>query len=188
MTGVTEPTAQSLHFERDQCRGKKKKNLKLKVAVVVGRWVRKIAVRLLRWQGGHGGGGVVRSAQFYSVTVLQGELTDWRLRYLLLYLSNQSISFPLQEPDFGNVVSSIAKGQTSLDVVHLKPMTQNLYFTFFKWANPGFFLFIFILFKHKFYRKNVGFSLIRTRIVRVEGELADHLTNTTAQENLYFTI
>ena len=31
-------------------------------------------------------------------------------------------------------------------------------------------------FKQKFYTKNVGFSRIRTRIDRVEGEHADHLT------------
>ena len=50
-----------------------------------------------------------------------------------------------------------------------------------KWANPGLFLFIFILFKHKFYRKTVGFSRIRTQIIRVECEHADHLATTTAQ-------
>ena len=52
---------------------------------------------------------------------------------------------------------------------------------FFKWANHGLFLFIFILFKHKFYRKTVGVSGIRTEIIGVEGEHADHLTTTTAQ-------
>ena len=31
-----------------------------------------------------------------------------------------------------------------------------------------------------FYRKTVGFSRIRTQIIRVEGEHADHLTTTTA--------
>ena len=41
-------------------------------------------------------------------------------------------------------------------------------------------LFIFVLFKHKFYRKTVDVSRIRTRIVRVEVEHADHLTTTTA--------
>ena len=51
---------------------------------------------------------------------------------------------------------------------------------FKKWANPGLFLFIFILFKHKFYRKTAGINGIQTRIVRVEGEHADHLTTTTA--------
>ena len=49
-----------------------------------------------------------------------------------------------------------------------------------KWAIPGLFLFISILFKHKYYRKTLCFSKIRTRIVRVEGDLADHLTTTTA--------
>ena len=52
---------------------------------------------------------------------------------------------------------------------------------FKKWAYPGLFLFIFVLFKHKFYRKTVGVSGIRTRIVGVEGKHADHLTTTTAQ-------
>ena len=48
-------------------------------------------------------------------------------------------------------------------------------------GQPGLFLFIFVLFKHKFYRKTVGFSGIRTGIVRLEGEHADHLTTTTAR-------
>ena len=40
--------------------------------------------------------------------------------------------------------------------------------------------FIFVLFKHQFYRKKtVGFSGIQTLIVGVEGEHADHLTTTT---------
>ena len=51
---------------------------------------------------------------------------------------------------------------------------------FKKWANPCLFLFIFVLFKHKFYRKNVGISVIQTRIFRYEGKHADHLTTTTA--------
>ena len=45
---------------------------------------------------------------------------------------------------------------------------------------PASFLFIFVLFKHNLYRKTVGVSGIRTRIVGVEGEHADHLTTTTA--------
>ena len=51
---------------------------------------------------------------------------------------------------------------------------------FFKWANHGLFLFIFVLFKLKLYRKTVGFNGIRTRIVGVEGKHPDHLTTTTA--------
>ena len=54
---------------------------------------------------------------------------------------------------------------------------------FIKMANPGLFLFIFVLFEHNFYRNTVGFSGIRTRFVGVEGEYADPLTTTTAQEN-----
>ena len=50
----------------------------------------------------------------------------------------------------------------------------------FKWANPGL-LFLFPSFQAQiFTEKNVGFSGIRTRIVRVEGEHSDHLTTTTA--------
>ena len=37
--------------------------------------------------------------------------------------------------------------------------------SFFQWACHGLFLFIFVLFKHKFYRKTVDFSGIRTWIV-----------------------
>ena len=36
-------------------------------------------------------------------------------------------------------------------------------------------------FQTQFYRLTVGFSGIRTRIVRVEGEHADHITITAAQ-------
>ena len=43
---------------------------------------------------------------------------------------------------------------------------------------PGLFFFIFVLFNHKYYRKTVGVSKIRTRIVRAAGEHADHLTTT----------
>ena len=39
---------------------------------------------------------------------------------------------------------------------------------------PGLFLFVFVLFKHKVCRKTVGFRGIRTRIIGVEGEHADH--------------
>ena len=50
---------------------------------------------------------------------------------------------------------------------------------------------LFVLLKHTFFRKTGGFIGIRTRIVGVEGERADHLTTTTApMSNLYilFTI
>ena len=47
-------------------------------------------------------------------------------------------------------------------------------------GQPGFFLFIFVLLKHKFYKQNVGFSKNRTRIFGVEDEHADNLTTTTA--------
>ena len=46
---------------------------------------------------------------------------------------------------------------------------------------PASFLLIFVLFKHKFYRKTVDVSGIQIRNIRVEGEHADHLTTTTAQ-------
>ena len=41
-------------------------------------------------------------------------------------------------------------------------------------------MFIFVLFKHHFTEKTVGFHGIRTRFVGVEGNHADHLTTTTA--------
>ena len=50
-----------------------------------------------------------------------------------------------------------------------------------KWAITDLFLFIFVLFKHKFLqKKTVDFSGIRTRIVGVECKHADHLTTTAA--------
>ena len=48
-------------------------------------------------------------------------------------------------------------------------------------ANTGLFLFILVLFIQKFYRKSIGFSVIQTQIVGVEGEHADHLTTITVQ-------
>ena len=45
------------------------------------------------------------------------------------------------------------------------------------WANPDLFLFIFVLFNHKIFRKKLGFS----GIFGGEGEHADHLTTATAQ-------
>ena len=45
-------------------------------------------------------------------------------------------------------------------------------------GQPGLF---FVLFKHKFYRKTIGFIRILTQIVGLEGEYADHLTTSTAQ-------
>ena len=51
---------------------------------------------------------------------------------------------------------------------------------YFYWANPGLCLVYYISFEHKFYGKIVDFSGIRTRIVRVEGTHADHLTNVTS--------
>ena len=43
------------------------------------------------------------------------------------------------------------------------------------------FLFIFVLFKHKFYKKNCRLLWDSNRIVGIKGEHADHLTTTTAQ-------
>ena len=51
----------------------------------------------------------------------------------------------------------------------------------FNMANTGLFLFILVLFIQKFYRKSIGFSVIQTQIVGVEGEHADHLTTITVQ-------
>ena len=48
-------------------------------------------------------------------------------------------------------------------------------------VHPRPLLLTFVLFKHKFYRKNVGFSWIWTFIVGIEGEHTDHLTATAAQ-------
>ena len=50
----------------------------------------------------------------------------------------------------------------------------------FKWANPGLFLFIFVRLNVNFYRNIVNWSGIRTKIVGVEGEHADHLTTINA--------
>ena len=48
-------------------------------------------------------------------------------------------------------------------------------------------MFIFVLLKHKFSRKTVGVSGIRTRIDGVEGENADDLTTTMALPRCVFS-
>ena len=53
---------------------------------------------------------------------------------------------------------------------------------------PASFLFIFVLFKHNFTEKTVGFSGIRTRVVRVEGEQADYLTTIRALKFVYHIV
>ena len=56
-----------------------------------------------------------------------------------------------------------------------------------KRAIPGLFLFIFFL--QTIYRiKTLDFIRIRTRIVGVEDEHADHLTTTTAQEHVFISM
>ena len=51
---------------------------------------------------------------------------------------------------------------------------------FLKWAIPGLFFVYVHSFQTKYSRKTAGFSWIRTQIVGIEGEHADHLTTTTA--------
>ena len=60
--------------------------------------------------------------------------------------------------------------------LHFLGIFSTVIMVFLKLANSGVFLFIIGLFKHKFYRKTVGVIVIRTLIVGVEGEHADHLT------------
>ena len=43
-----------------------------------------------------------------------------------------------------------------------------------KWADPGLFLFIIVLSNTNFTEKTLGFSVIQTWIVGVEGKLTDH--------------
>ena len=74
-----------------------------------------------------------------------------------------------EEPNVG-IIYLLQTLQQSFAVIHL----------FFKWANPGLFLFNFVLLKYKFYRKTVSISGNQTRTVGEEGEHADHLTTTTA--------
>ena len=76
---------------------------------------------------------------------------------------------------------SIQGGQSQSDVLCIRIKLDNLnYFIFKKWANPGLFLFFFVLFNNNFTEKIVDFSGNRTWIVGVEGEHADHQTTTTA--------
>ena len=56
-----------------------------------------------------------------------------------------------------------------------------------KVGQPGLFFVYFRSFQTQYYRKTVDFNGIRTRIVGIEGKLADYLTTTTAQEFFYRT-
>ena len=59
----------------------------------------------------------------------------------------------------------------------------------FKWANRGLFLVYFCSFQtQNFTEKTVGVCGIRTRIVRVEGEHADHLTTTVIKLNILVAV
>ena len=57
---------------------------------------------------------------------------------------------------------------------------------FFNWVNPGLFFAYFCSFETEFHREFVDFSWIQTRIIRLEGKYADHLTITTAPKNISF--
>ena len=120
--------------------------------------------------------------------------------------------YHLQADDAGEVISKAVISETLKQEMNLHPAKSRttkvkqtlllkgrkhiglcllflmLNFFFLKWANPGLFLFIFVLFKHNIIEKTLGFSGIRTRIVGVEGEHADHLTTTTAQCLISFMI
>ena len=72
----------------------------------------------------------------------------------------------------------ISKGFTSRQV--------NL-FSFAKRTNPGIFFIPFRYFQTISQNKTYGLRVIRTRIVRVEGKHADHLT-TTLEELTYYLI
>ena len=63
--------------------------------------------------------------------------------------------------------------------IHKNELSPILFFK--KMGQPRPLLFIFVLFNNNFMRKFIDLSGIRTRIVGVEGEHADHLTTTTAQ-------
>ena len=84
-----------------------------------------------------------------------------------------SIKFFIGE---GACVGNRVHGVSLWLIVHILDGTRRHHS---KGAKHGLFLFIFVLFKHKFYRKTVGFSGIQTRNVKVVGEHADHLTTTT---------
>ena len=91
-------------------------------------------------------------------------------------------------PDITQVQLQICNLKHHLELIRLATdhtatlqIIASVHQSFKKWANPASFCF-FVLLKHKFYRKKtVVVSGIRTRIVGVEGEHADHLTTTTAQ-------
>ena len=71
---------------------------------------------------------------------------------------------------------SLATFVTS-DLLNHERVSRDL--SFFNWANHGLFCLFSVFPNTNFTEKTIGFSGIRTRIVRVEGEHADHLTTTT---------
>ena len=75
------------------------------------------------------------------------------------------------------------------DAWRIKVMTEQclVYLSiFFKVGQPRPLFVYFRSFQTQYYRKTIGFSRIRTRIVGVEGEHADHLTTTTAPLKLLY--
>ena len=68
------------------------------------------------------------------------------------------------------------------------PVNRNPLFSFFKkWPTQASFCLFSFFSNTIFYRKNCRLSMIRTRIVGVVGEQADHLTTTTALGSLSLT-
>ena len=63
-------------------------------------------------------------------------------------------------------------------VVSYKFLQSNYYYYYFVY------FYLFSFFSKIYYRKTVDFTKIQTRIGRIEGEHADHLTTTTAHHQI----
>ena len=81
--------------------------------------------------------------------------------------------------------------KTKLGLLFTNWLYEELWVTqiFFKRANPGLFLFISFFSNQNFTEKTVNVRRIRTRIVRAEGEHADHSTTSPRPklEIFYYT-
>ena len=97
------------------------------------------------------------------------------LIYIKLYLWGKSTSF---------FMTILAKQSHPRNNLISNALTDWPYETdlLLKLADPGLLLFIFVLFKHKFKRKNWRVRWMWTLNVGLEGDHADHLTTTTARK------
>ena len=120
--------------------------------------------------------------RIYFLSFLKRAIPGLFFIIFLVFFTQTSIQF-LQQINMKRCPSSIhwwdlnsrPSDHESPSITTRPGLPPNNFLTFLKGANPVLFSFIFQFFsKTNFTVKTVGFSMIRTQIVRVEGEHADH--------------